>query len=251
MNNIVLNLLKIHVMFDVNGYCIISNVFNKNEVDTINREITEVENADVYHDSNGNLRRVERLCDKGEFLKMANQRCIEALEKKFNNKFSIFKDKYNAKPPGGEGFFSHFDGIFMFKNAQDEQKKGWYEYSDFFINILIALDPCNLNNGTIQISKKIDLEFDELIKLTRQNGTPDLNEEFEKTIDFEPIILNPGDIVLFLNTCPHKSSKNKSKLDRRTLYFTYTKGEVSHYNDYFNDKLNSKNETSKALSGDI
>ena len=93
--------------------------------------------------------------------------------------------------------------------------------------------------------------FDELIKLTRQNGTPDLNEEFEKTIDFEPIILNPGDIVLFLNTCPHKSSKNKSKLDRRTLYFTYTKGEVSHYNDYFNDKLNSKNETSKALSGDI
>ena len=40
MNNIVLNLLKIHVMFDINGYCIISNVFNKSEVDTINREIT-------------------------------------------------------------------------------------------------------------------------------------------------------------------------------------------------------------------
>ena len=238
-------------MFDKKGFCVISDVFNKNEIDIINEEITKVKNADVYNDSNGNLRRVERLCDKGKFLKMANQRCLNILEKKFNKTFSLFKDKYNAKPPGGEGFFSHFDGIFMFKDSQDQQKKGWYEYSDFFINILIALDSCNLNNGTIQISKKIDLKFDELIKLTKQNGTPDLHEKFEKTILFEPIILNPGDIVLFLNTCPHKSSKNNSKADRRTLYFTYTKGEISHYSDYFNDKLNSKNYTSKALSGDI
>ena len=238
-------------MFDKKGFCVISDVFNKNEVDIINEEITQVKNADVYNDSNGNIRRVERLCDKGKFLKMANQRCLNILEKKFNETFSLFKDKYNAKPPRGEGFFSHFDGIFMFKDSHNQQKKGWYEYSDFFINILIALDSCNLNNGTIQISKKIDLKFDELIKLTKQNGTPDLHEKFEKTIRFEPIILNPGDVVLFLNTCPHKSSKNNSKVDRRTLYFTYTKGEVSHYSDYFNDKLNSKNDTSKALSGDI
>ena len=238
-------------MFDKKGYCIISDVFNKNEVDTINKEITEVKNADIYHDSNGNLRRVERLFDKGEFLKMANKRCLEILEETFDSEFSIFKDKYNAKPPGGEGFYSHFDGVFMFKNTQGLEKKGWYDYSDFFINVLIALDPCNLKNGTLQISKKIDFKFEELLKLTRQNGTPDLNENFEKTIDFEPIILNPGDIVLFLNTCPHKSSKNKSKVDRRTLYFTYTKGVESHYDDYFNDKLSSKNETSKSLSGEI
>ncbi len=251
MNNIVLNLLKFHLMFDKKGYCIIADVFDQSEVASINREITEVENADVYYDSNGNLRRVERLCDKGKFLKIANQRCLDVLNKKFEKKFSIFKDKYNAKPPGGEGFYSHFDGVFMFKDTNGVEKKGWYEYSDFFINILIALDNCNLENGTIEISKKIDLDFNDLLKLTRQDGTPNIKKDFEKTIEFEPIILNPGDIVLFLNTCPHKSSKNNSMVDRRTLYFTYTEGTVSHYDNYFNDKLNSKNETSKSLSGDI
>lgn len=237
-------------MFEEKGFCVISDFLSKKEVDEINKEITQVKNADIYYDSNGKLRRVERLYDKGKYLKIADKRCIKLLEKKLNQKISIFKDKYNAKPPGGEGFFSHFDGVFMFKNSQNIYKKGWYEYSDFFINVLIALDPCNHSNGTIQISKKIDLEFDELIKLTKQNCTPDLNEQFEKTLNFEPIILNPGDIVLFLNTCPHKSSKNNSKSDRRTLYFTYTRGELSHYNNYFYDKLNSKNDTSKALSGD-
>ena len=34
----------------------------------------------------------------------------------FEKKFTIFKDKYNAKPPKGEGFYAHYDGIFYFKN---------------------------------------------------------------------------------------------------------------------------------------
>ena len=41
MNNIVLNLLKFHLMLDKKGYCIIADVFNKSEVASINREITK------------------------------------------------------------------------------------------------------------------------------------------------------------------------------------------------------------------
>ena len=37
--------------------------------------------------------------------------------------FLIFKDKYNAKPPGGKGFFPHFDGIFEFKDQEFEKLK--------------------------------------------------------------------------------------------------------------------------------
>ena len=35
----------------------------------------------------------------------------------------IFKDKFNAKPPGGDGFYAHFDGIFNFVNQNNEKKK--------------------------------------------------------------------------------------------------------------------------------
>ena len=40
----------------------------------------------------------------------------------FNDKFVIFKDKYNAKPPGGDGFYPHFDGIFKFTNSKNKKK---------------------------------------------------------------------------------------------------------------------------------
>jgi len=246
-----LNLLKIQLMFEKKGYCIIPNVFNVNVVDEMNKEIASINDADIYLDSKGSLRRIERFYNKTKYLNQAHLECVKVLKEKFNSNFSIFKDKYNAKPPGGEGFFSHFDGVFIFKDSADKERRGWYEYSDYFINILIALDPCNLENGTLQIANSINLNFNELMELTKKNGTPDLNEDFEKTLLFEPVILNKGDMVLFLNTCPHKSTKNKSLNDRRTLYYTYTKGDSSYYNEYFSDKLSSKNDTSKSLSGEI
>lgn len=79
-------------MFEEKGFCVISDFLSKKEVDEINKEITQVKNADIYYDSNGKLRRVERLYDKGKYLKIANKRCIKLLEKKLNQKISIFKD---------------------------------------------------------------------------------------------------------------------------------------------------------------
>ena len=53
-------------MFEQKGFCIISDFLSKNEVNEINKEITLVKNADIYNDSNGNLRRIERLYNKGK-----------------------------------------------------------------------------------------------------------------------------------------------------------------------------------------
>ena len=38
--------------------------------------------------------------------------------------YLIFKDKFNAKPPGGKGFFPHFDGVFEFRDSNNKTKKG-------------------------------------------------------------------------------------------------------------------------------
>ena len=69
---------------------------------------------------------------------------------------------------------------------------------------------------------------------------------------FHSIDLKVGDILIFSNTCPHRSKKNNSNKDRRTLYYTYSLlSEKSQYNKYFIDKKNSGNITSKSLSGDV
>ena len=46
--------------------------------------------------------------------------------------------------------------------------------------------------------------------------------------------------------------KNKSSKSRMTLYYTYNKlSDGDNYKKYFKDKENSKNKTSKSLSGQI
>ena len=235
------------------GFIKIEDVVDKILIKKIVSEIISVKkNVDIYYDKKGDLRRIERLYDKGEGLQSVNKKILNLLKEIFNFEFTIFKDKFNAKPPGGEGFFAHYDGIFKFKNENNEDRKGWYEYGNFFVNVLIALDPCNMENGTIEISNAQKESFDKLLSNTKKNGTPDLLPEIEKKLKFKVINLNVGDVVIFSNTCPHRSKKNKSNFDRKTLYYTYTPLKYgSMYEKYFIDKSKSKNSNSRSLSGEL
>jgi 2-aminoethylphosphonate dioxygenase len=235
------------------GFFIKQNFLDIHSVEKIIDEIGALkENIDIYYDKKGNLRRIEKFYNKGESLLSANKKISIFLKEIFNIDFTIFKDKFNAKPPGGEGFFAHYDGVFNFKNEKNEDKNGWYEYGDLFVNVLIALDPCNAENGTIEIASSHNKSFNELLSNTKKNGTPDILAEVEKELKFNIINLKRGDIVIFNNTCPHRSKKNNSKTDRKTLYYTYTPLKYgSKYEEYFNDKLKSKNKSSKSLSGDF
>jgi ectoine hydroxylase-related dioxygenase (phytanoyl-CoA dioxygenase family) len=234
------------------GYFTIRNVFSEATINNLNNEIKVAQNIDKYFDKNNEIRRIERLFNKGKELNSINQKFLEIIKNIFEEDYNIFKDKFNAKPAGGEGFFAHYDGVFIFEDKNNEKKNGWYEYSDCFINILLALDPCNKKNGTIEISKIHNENFENLLLNTKNNGTPDLLEEVENKLIFEPIELNAGDLVIFSNQCPHRSKKNFSNSSRRTLYYTYTPARLgSFYEKYFDDKKNSKNKTSKSLNGEI
>ena len=238
--------------FDKTGFFTIRKVFELQFIEKIIEEINIAKDVKKYFDRNGRIRRIEKLYDKGENLKILNKEVLKSLNNIFGKRFTIFKDKYNPKPAGGEGFYAHFDGIFKFKNQQNVEKNGWYEYTDFFINVLIALDPCNTQNGTIELANAEINNFEDLYKKTKKNGTPDLTLDEESKIQFNSVDLNIGDVLIFSNTCPHRSKKNTSNKERKTLYYTYSLlSEKSQYDNYFFDKDNSGNITSKSLSGDI
>ena len=118
------------------GYFVIKNIFSENFIDSLLLEINTIKNANYYYDNEKKLRRIEKLYDKGENLKKLNNLILNKLCDVFDEDFFIFKDKFNAKPPGGNGFFPHFDGIFEFSDDKNIIKKGWYEYGDFFVNTL-------------------------------------------------------------------------------------------------------------------
>lgn len=247
-----LDLIKIRDSYSKFGFAIIKNVIKPNNVNAVIEEIVSAKNTIKYFDKNNQLRRIEKLFDKGTHLVKLNDEITKILNTIFDKKFLIFKDKYNAKPPGGEGFFAHYDGIFKFIDNNNIEKNGWYEYTDFFTNVLIALDECNKENGTIEIASIHKGSFYELLKNTKENGTPDLLPNIERQNNFQIIELKPGDIVIFSNLCPHRSKKNLSTKERKTLYYTYSlEKDGSLYERYFNDKFNSKNKTSKSLGGEI
>ena len=234
--------------FTKNGFFVCKNVFEKKFIFEILFEIEKASNTDKYFDNENILRRIEKLYDKGENLINLNKKISTILKNVFKEDFLIFKDKFNAKPPGGEGFIAHYDGIFHFMDSDNNKKNGWYEYGNIFINVLIALDICNEENGTIELSNSHKGNFNKLLKNTKIDNPPALSKVIEDKTVFNLINLDIGDIVVFSNTCPHRSKKNKSSFGRRTLYYTYTQSKNgSKYNQYFFDKKKSKN-TSKAFS---
>ena len=162
------NFNELKKKFDIDGYFICKNIISKNIIEELIDEINVATNTVKYFDNYNNIRRIEKLYDKGQQLKNTNQTILNLLKNVFQEDFLIFKDKFNAKPPGGEGFFAHYDGIFKFVDQNNNLKRGWYEYGDFFINVLIAIDKCDKTNGALELAKKHKGTFDQLLNNTKK-----------------------------------------------------------------------------------
>ena len=242
------NCLELKKKYNELGFFKSKNFIDKIFVKKLINEINNSKNTVKYFDNKKNLRRIEKLYDKGFYLRKLNILIINHLKNILNDDFIIFKDKFNTKPPGGEGFYAHYDGIFNFIDSKNNQRNGWYEYGKVFVNVLVALDECNDENGTIEISKAHDGSFEDLLENTKKNGTPAIKKSIEDKLHFEAIDLNVGDSVIFSHTCPHRSKENFSNKSRRILYYTYSLLKNGNmYDLYFNEKSSSQN-LSKALS---
>jgi len=228
--------------FDDDGYFKIKNFLNKTEILNVVKEITKLSDVDIIKDKYGLVRRIEKFYNKGHYLNIINKKFVKLIKDILNLNVLIFKDKFNLKPPGGEGFKAHFDGVFIFTDPQKKIKRGWYEYGDNFINILLAIDNCNEENGTIELAKSENEPFSNLIKKLKNKKTAELSDKSESKYSFKKMNLSAGDIIIFKNTCPHRSSINKSNKPRRILYYTYLDEKFGNqYERYFLDKKISKN----------
>jgi ectoine hydroxylase-related dioxygenase (phytanoyl-CoA dioxygenase family) len=251
-----MNLENLKNEYNTNGHCIIKNFFSQDDINNILNDLESLTDDECvrYLDDNSQLRRVEEVAYKKEHLSGANDKILEIIEKVFQTKMILFKDKYNVKPPKGEGFYAHYDGIFIWEDENGNKRNGWHEYAEEFFNVLIAIDKCDEGNGTLEVAKEIhsELTFEEMLNNTLKNGTPELSSEVQDKLTFHKVDLEPGDIVFFSNRCPHQSQTNPSETrSRKILYYTYNKAsDGDNYQQYFDDKRtsNKNSTTSKALS---
>ena len=252
-----MNINKLRSEFKDKGFFKISNFFDKKIIKNLNIEIEDIVNEKndkivFYKDRSNLIRRMERFYNHTKLLNNVNIKVLNFLIEIFEKKFFLFKDKYNFKPPQGEGFYAHYDGIFNWIDKNGKTRKGWYDYADEFINVLILLDDFEQDNGPLEISGIHQGDFDTLLKNTKKNGTPDLVDEIKDKLHFEKMISPSGSIVVFSSKCPHRSSKNRSNYNRGSLYYTYNP-EIygNNYDTYFDEKSSSQNTQSKSLSGEL
>ena len=249
---------RILKFYNLNGYAVIKDFYNKELISNtkkyILKDIKKVEKEFTYYEKINNkrrLRRVEKICNHSKYVqKVINSKRIKDLLFFLTKKKNIlFKDKLNFKYPGGKGYLPHIDGHFYWKDKNNIIQKGWGKYSNSFTNIVIPLETSDVKNGCLFVSKKKNIKklgntwkkiTDKLIK-----NSPNIKKKDLKKFDFNPAILNPGNILIFDWHCAHKSLNNNSKLSRMIFYATYCSKIANNKNvrfKYYYDKKFSLND---------
>ena len=235
------------------GFIKIKNFFKKKDILLVKKNISDNKKKYfLYYErikKKKILRRIENISNYNKDAKnIIYGKNIKKLLKKLTiGNYKLFKDKLNFKYPGGEGFKPHIAGHFLWKDKNNRIRKGWKEYSNDFINIVIPLEKVTKKNGCLELSslkntKRIGSSFNKIIsKIIKY--TPELKKDFLTKFKFVPIEMNVGDILVFNWKCAHKSEKNLSSRSRMIFYCTFYKSNNNKNirTKYYLDKKESLN----------
>lgn len=157
------------------------------------------------------------------------------------SEFVLFKDKCNAKNPGGGAFDPHQDVI-----AYDQFSPKYH------VTAAIFLDDATIENGCLHFPEDyigdvgdtgieyVETPVGRLPVLPAYNGGPDngnIQLDVADKIRWNPITARRGDVVLFDSYVPHYSEKNDSQKTRRAMFFTFNAAaDGSFYQDYYGMK---------------
>ena len=236
------------------GYAVAPKLVSPSEISLLLADCANITNkagVEVMCEKDSDVvRRVERIYDKTPAFVELNLKLMAFLAEQFQVPFVLFKDKINFKAPGAPGFRPHYDGVFSWKDLDGQEQQGWFYYANEFFNVLVALDECTVDNGTIEIAPVVLYDnFEEYVDDTvKEPLDPYLKPEIAGNMQFEPIIMKPGDVVVFSSRCPHRSGTNTTNKHRRLMYYTYNlASDGEHRQQYFNDKFELNKEQPKAL----
>ncbi|MEO1061731.1 MAG: phytanoyl-CoA dioxygenase family protein [Actinomycetota bacterium] len=130
----------------------------------------------------------------------------------------LFKEKVNYKQPGGAGFAPHQDATA-------------YRFVDHHLSVAIPLDPATERSGCLWFADW----FEPRATLPHTDGR--IAPEWCGVVEWRPVELDPGDVVVFDSYAPHRSETNHADRARRTWYVTYNAESAGDWRDrYYADK---------------
>jgi hypothetical protein len=132
------------------------------------------------------------------------QSCLEEL---MGEPSVLFKEKLNFKLPGGGGFAPHQDAPAFTSFGQT-----------YHVTLLLGADRMTQENGCLEV---VDGFSTPRLLPQEEDGT--LRRDLAGAFVWQPLPLEPGDVVLFDSYVPHRSGPNRSAEPRRALYVSYNR----------------------------
>lgn len=131
----------------------------------------------------------------------------------------LFKEKINYKHPGGAGFAPHQDATA-------------YRFVDHHISVMVPVDPATAASGCLDVAPG----YERGLLPSTPGGR--IDEAVAAALAWQPVEVQPGDLLWFDSYAPHRSGTNTTGRPRRALYLTYnaaSKGD--HRSTYYADKV--------------
>ncbi|MEM9522370.1 MAG: phytanoyl-CoA dioxygenase family protein [Actinomycetota bacterium] len=131
----------------------------------------------------------------------------------------LYKEKVNFKQPGGAGFAPHQDATA-------------YKFADDHITVMLAIDDASVANGCLE------MVAGEHNALFPTDGDGCIHPALVDDLPWQPIELQPGEMLAFSSRTPHRSASNESDRPRRALFMTFNRHSVGdHREAYYADKI--------------
>lgn len=217
-----------------NGYIHITNFFSEEEVAIIKNIINKLyQYPEVpgkymkYYETINNSRQLARI----EYFINYNQNIRHLIQNKVHpfintlcgESMVLFKDKLNWKLAGGNGFKAHQD----YPAWSDLPPK-------YYLTAAMFGDKCTVENGCLEMVS--GMHRNGILPNTYDKGGG-IDDNVVRSLNWNPILSDVRDLVVFDSYTPHKSEANTSKDARRILYFTFNKeSEGNYYETYFKKK---------------
>lgn len=131
----------------------------------------------------------------------------------------LYKEKINYKQPGGGGFAPHQDAPA-------------YRFVDLHVSVMVPIDPATKASGCLWVAGGHEHG------LLPTEGLKGLRADVVESLEWQPVELQPGDLLWFNSYAPHHSDTNTTSTPRRALYLTYNAASAGDFRTtYYEDKL--------------
>lgn len=216
------------------GYLILRSVFKEDEIAACKAECNRLLKLGIAHKNNIRtlahyisetiwiVDRLDPVLDISPyFAELAlDERILQPLRELLGDDVLLFKDRLIYKMLGAVGYPIHQDYSW------------WQRFPRDLINVAIAIDPADADNGAIQLFPGYQHKL-----LSTPGEMRHMSEEESRQIDFtkgELMRASSGDIVIFHCMVPHRSDPNLSNRLRRQLYLTYS---AAKHGDLYDTQL--------------